>query len=216
MILIKNMQLIRYRECPSTPWKNGGGSTKQLLISPTNADLSNFDYRISIARVSSSGPFSQFIDIDRQLCLLEGAGLRLYIQGDNFGSAAILTPNDAPFNFRGETQIESQLLDDQVLDFNVMTKRGRYSSNIEKIYINDTFIYGSNRNTLGTTQEQTVCIPLQLLLCLEPVIWDQNGHLTQLERYDLLLCPHGESLNFKSDNPTQWLHITLSRSKATS
>lgn len=209
--MIKNRQLIRYRECPSTPWKNGGGSTKQLLISPSNADLSNFDYRISIARVSSSGPFSQFIGIDRQLCLLEGEGLKLYIQGDNLDSGAILTPNDAPFNFKGETQIESQLLDDPVLDFNVMTKRGRYRSSIEKICINDTFISGSGRNILDTIQDQNVCMPLQLLLCLEPVIWDQNDHLIELERYDLLLSPHGEQLNFKSNNPTQWLQITLSR-----
>lgn len=204
------MQLIRYRECPSTPWKNGGGSTKQLLISPSNADLSNFDYRISIARVSSCGPFSQFIGIDRQLCLLEGEGLKLHIQEDSLDSCAILTSNDAPFNFKGETQIESQLLDDPVLDFNVMTKRGRYSSNIEKICINNTFISGSSRNPLDTTQEQNVSMSLQLLLCLEPIIWDLNGHLTELERYDLLLCPHGEPLNLKSDTPTQWLHITLS------
>ncbi|PIW61863.1 HutD family protein [Shewanella sp. CG12_big_fil_rev_8_21_14_0_65_47_15] len=207
------MQLIRYRECPSTPWKNGGGSTKQLLISPSHADLSDFDYRISIARVSSSGPFSQFIGIDRQLCLLEGGGLKLYIQGEGHNNCAILTPNDAPFNFKGETQIESQLLDGQVLDFNVMTKRSRYSSNIEKICINNTFIYGSSRNPLDTTQNKNT--PIQLLLCLEPVIWDLNGHLTELERYDLLLCPYGEPLNFKSDNPTEWLSITLSRNKAT-
>lgn len=206
------MQLIRYWECPSTTWKNGGGSTKQLLISPSHADLSDFDYRISIASVSSSGPFSQFIGINRQLCLLEGEGLKLHIQGDNLDSGTLLTPNDAPFNFKGETQIESQLLDDSVLDFNVMTKRGKYSSNIEKICINDTFI----SDTLDTTQEQNVCMPLQLLLCLEPVIWDQNGHLTELERYDLLLFPNGEPLNLKSDNPTKWLSISLSRYKATS
>lgn len=126
------MQLIRYRECPSTTWKNGGGSTKQLLISPSHADLSDFDYRISIASVSSSGPFSLFIGIDRQLCLLEGEGLKLHIQGDSLNSSTLLTPNNAPFNFKGETQIESQLLDDPVLDFNVMTKRDKYSSNIEK------------------------------------------------------------------------------------
>ncbi|MCK7631557.1 MULTISPECIES: HutD/Ves family protein [Shewanella] len=210
------MQLIRYRECPSTTWKNGGGSTKQLLISPSHADLSDFDYRISIASVSSSGPFSLFIGIDRQLCLLEGEGLKLHIQGDSLNSSTLLTPNNAPFNFKGETQIESQLLDDPVLDFNVMTKRDKYSSNIEKICINDTFISDSSENTLDTTQEQNVCMPLQLLLCLEPVIWDQNGHLTELERYDLLLCPPGEPLNFKSDNPTKWLCISLSRNKGTS
>ncbi|MDT3337498.1 HutD family protein [Shewanella sp. SP1S1-7] len=206
----KHTQLLRYQDCPSTPWKNGGGSTKQLLISPSNADLSNFDYRISIASISSNGPFSSFIGIDRQLCLLEGEGLKLHIQGDNLNSGTILIPNDAPFNFKGETQIESQLLGDKVLDFNVMTKRGKYRSNIEKISINDTFTYGSSRNTLNTEQEQNVGMPLQLLLCLEPVILDQNGHLTELERYDLLICPYGKPLNLKSDNPTKWLSITLS------
>ena len=79
MTLNKQAQLIRYQDCPSTSWKNGGGSTKQLLISPINAELTEFDYRLSIASIGSNGPFSLFNGIDRQLVILEGNGVELSI-----------------------------------------------------------------------------------------------------------------------------------------
>ncbi|UGA36971.1 HutD family protein [Chromobacterium haemolyticum] len=43
------MTLIRLQDCPPSPWKNGGGSTRQLLISPAGAGLDDFDYRVSLA-----------------------------------------------------------------------------------------------------------------------------------------------------------------------
>ena len=45
------------------PWKNGGGSTTELLIHPSSASVTSsppFLWRISLATLDASGPFSTF------------------------------------------------------------------------------------------------------------------------------------------------------------
>ncbi|MEL4429136.1 HutD family protein [Shewanella mangrovisoli] len=163
-----NIQIIRYEECESSLWKNGGGSTKQLLIWPKGANLSNFDFRISIATISSDGPFSLFHGIDRQLCILEGEGVKLKIKGNDLGQSEeiILRPNDPPFCFSGETQIESKLLDNQILDFNVMTRRGNYTARIERIKCNGKVQIKTKDNS---AQQIANTLPIQFLLPLAPI-----------------------------------------------
>ncbi len=179
------IQIIRYEECESSLWKNSGGSTKQLLIWPKGADLSNFDFRISIATISSDGPFSIFPGIDRQLCILEGEGVRLNIKGNDLEQSGeiILRPNDLPFFFSGETQIDSMLLDNQILDFNVMTRRGNYTARIERIECNGKVQIETNWTSaykLANTQ------PIQFLLPLAPISCIYQGTKITLQSYDLL------------------------------
>ncbi|PZQ36768.1 MAG: hypothetical protein DI559_11770, partial [Ectopseudomonas oleovorans] len=59
------------------PWKNGGGSTVELAISPVGAGLEDFAWRISSAQVAMDGAFSCFPGIDRSLAVLAGNGLYL-------------------------------------------------------------------------------------------------------------------------------------------
>ena len=60
------------------PWKNGAGSTTELLIDPPGATLAGgFRWRVSMATVAESGPFSSFPGLDRTLLLLEGEGMEL-------------------------------------------------------------------------------------------------------------------------------------------
>ncbi|MFB2733538.1 HutD/Ves family protein [Shewanella mangrovisoli] len=188
-----NIQIIRYEECESSLWKNGGGSTKQLLIWPKGAGLSNFDFRISIATISSDGPFSLFHGIDRQICILEGEGVRLKIKGNDLRQLEeiVLRPNDSPFCFNGETQIESQLLDKQIIDFNVMTKRGKYRAYIEPLELNGSL----NLEPSKTYHKDNIHRPTnphnnerQWLLCLEPLNFFYQGQTIQLKRYDMMQC----------------------------
>lgn len=103
------------------PWKNGGGTTTQLAIFPSDATLDDFDWRISTACVASDGPFSAFPGIDRSLAVMRGGGLTLTVDG-----APVMLDNGAdPFIFRGEQHIEAMLKDGPVDDFNVMTRRSR-------------------------------------------------------------------------------------------
>ena len=59
------------------PWKNGGGSTVELAISPADAGLEDFAWRISTAQVAVDGAFSSFPGIDRSLAVLAGNGVCL-------------------------------------------------------------------------------------------------------------------------------------------
>ncbi|MEJ6518148.1 HutD family protein [Shewanella bicestrii] len=180
-----NIQIIRNEECESSLWKNGGGSTKQLLIWPKGANLSNFDFRISIATISSDGPFSLFHGIDRQLCILEGEGVKLHIKGNDLGQSdeIVLRPNDPPFCFSGETQIESKLLDNQILDFNVMTRRGNYTARIERIECNGKVQIEAKVNS---AHQPTNSQPTQFLLPLAPISCIYQGEKITLQSYDLL------------------------------
>ena len=180
-----NIRIIRYEECESSLWKNGGGSTKQLLIWPKGADLSNFDFRISIATISSDGPFSLFHGIDRQLCILEGEGVRLNIKGNDLGQSEEinLRPNDPPFCFSGETQIESKLLDNQLLDFNVMTRRSNYTARIERIKCNGKVQIEAKDNS---AHQPTNTQPTQFLLPLAQISCIYQGEKITLQSYDLL------------------------------
>ncbi|PWF63902.1 hypothetical protein CBX96_08700 [Shewanella sp. BC20] len=191
-----NIRIIRYEECESSLWKNGGGSTKQLLIWPKGADLSNFDFRISIATISSDGPFSLFQGIDRQLCILEGEGVKLHIKGNDLGQSEeiILRPNKQPFCFSGETQIESKLLDNQILDFNVMTRRGNYTARIERIEFNGTIQIEANENS---AHQSTNTLPIQFVLPLAPISCIYQGEKITLQSYDLLQLAGEKNITVK-------------------
>lgn len=106
---------------PATPWKNGGGSTREIASWPPGAGFEGFDWRVSIASIAASGPFSQFVGVDRIITLLEGDGVRL--QGDGL-EHRLATPL-APFAFSGDARIDCTLLGGPSSDFNVMTRRGR-------------------------------------------------------------------------------------------
>jgi hypothetical protein len=104
------------------PWKNGLGSTTELLIDPPGATLDGFRWRLSMAAVAASGPFSSFPGIDRTLLLLEGGGLELDHGGH--GRARLAGPLE-PAAFSGDWPTSGQLLDGPCRDFNVMSDRSQ-------------------------------------------------------------------------------------------
>ena len=75
------MRILRASTYRRMPWKNGGGETTEIAVSPEGAGLDDFAWRISMARVDGDGPFSAFAGVDRTLSILEGEGLRLEIAG---------------------------------------------------------------------------------------------------------------------------------------
>jgi len=103
------------------PWKNGLGSTTELLIEPPGATLAGgFLWRLSMAAVAASGPFSRFPGIDRTLLLLEGNGLEL--DHGAHGRAWLRGPLE-PAVFAGEWATQGRLVDGPCRDFNVMSDR---------------------------------------------------------------------------------------------
>jgi environmental stress-induced protein Ves len=115
----------------ATPWKNGGGTTREIAAFPSGAGFDTFGWRLSIAEVERDGPFSSFPGVDRTIVLLRGAGMRLRDLGR--GDEHALTDPGAPHAFAGEASIEAKLVDGATSDFNVMTRRGRWSATVERL-----------------------------------------------------------------------------------
>jgi environmental stress-induced protein Ves len=120
------LRILRNSDYPSRPWKNGGGTTRDIIVSPPGASLEEFDWRLSLAQVDRDGPFSRFDNVDRTLVLLTGA-MTLY-EPDR----RIELIRGEPVEFPGERVIEAALTGGSTLDFNVMTRRGRTQHSVRR------------------------------------------------------------------------------------
>ncbi len=99
------------------PWRNGGGSTWELLAWPQAAP---WQVRVSVAEIARDGPFSAFPGVDRWFAVLEGAGVVLALpQGER-----LQAPADAPLRFDGEAAPACRLVHGPTLDLNLMVERG--------------------------------------------------------------------------------------------
>ncbi len=175
------MKLISPSDFKTTLWKNGTGKTTELAISE-NSTLADFDWRISIASVVDDSPFSEFAGFDRCLVLLAGAGMQLHHVspvGQHTTDSLKNTLDMAQFD--GCSTTTPTLVDGPIMDFNVMTKTGRWCA-VTRVCCNEeelaminslkTFIYG----VVDETQVKS----------LQPAAtWSlPQGHLLQLEAHE--------------------------------
>jgi environmental stress-induced protein Ves len=109
------------------PWKNGSGSTRELAIWPQSAGVGDFDWRISIADIERDGPFSIFPGIDRNIMLLDGAGVELI--GPDISHR--LSVRCRCYAFAGELEVSARLLVGTSRDFNAMHRRDKYHATVE-------------------------------------------------------------------------------------
>ncbi|MFF2045188.1 HutD family protein [Kitasatospora sp. NPDC058170] len=122
----ERIKVLRAAERPATAWLNGGGVTREVAGFPVGAGPADFDWRVSLADVDSAGPFSAFPGIDRVITLVEGAGMALTVDG----AEHVIDAPYRPFAFAGDAATDCRLLGGPVVDFNVMTRRGRTTADI--------------------------------------------------------------------------------------
>ena len=102
------------------PWRNGGGSTRELLVWPTAQD---WLFRVSLAQVAQDGPFSSYPGIERWIALVEGAGMTL-----RFASGSErLSIGREPLRFDGALAPDCSLERGATVDLNLMVDRSRGS-----------------------------------------------------------------------------------------
>jgi len=123
-----SLEVLRATERQPVPWKNGGGLTREVAVSPAGSDLSGFDWRVSIAEIRAAGPFSLFAGVDRSLAVLDGR-LSLAIDGR---PAVILTPETDAVAFPGDVPVAGEPLGAPVTDLNVMTRRSRCAARLTR------------------------------------------------------------------------------------
>ena len=107
------------------PWKNGLGTTTEIAVHPPDAALTDFTWRLSIADLGASGPFSSFPGYDRILVQLEGAPMTLAHEG--LGERRLTLRE--PYRFAGELATHATA-PGPARDFNVMVRRDRASADL--------------------------------------------------------------------------------------
>jgi uncharacterized protein len=114
-----SVTVIRGADLVASPWKNGGGLTREVAAFPAGASMDAFAWRASIAEVAQAGPFSRFPGVDRTLVLLDGAGM---ILDEGAHTHALMQPLDIAC-FAGESAVDARLVDGPTRDFNLMVRR---------------------------------------------------------------------------------------------
>jgi uncharacterized protein len=165
------------------PWKNGGGTTTQLAISPPEAGLDDFDWRISSAQVASAGAFSFFPGIDRSLAVLKGS---LLLVAEDRATAA-LAAGDRPLVFRGEQQIQASLPHGPVVDFNVMTRRSVCRHQLHAIGVLGSRQYRYRADLMLLYVAQGDCIECR----------NASGEATQCEPGEAILLERSDCAEFE-------------------
>jgi environmental stress-induced protein Ves len=152
------MRLLRAADRTATAWKNGGGVTREVIAFPMGAGMDAFDWRISIADVTSPGPFSLFKGIDRVLTVLEG---RLSLDFVEEGRNVTLDAGQ-PLAFQGDAPIYGVPVGGPVRDFNVMVRRNAWRAHVEAW--RPDMDRGGTRIALATAPSSTLDLYDALLL----------------------------------------------------
>ena len=113
---------------PEVPWRNGGGTTREIACHPPGAGTDAFTWHISMAQVAQAGAFSHFGGIDRVLTILDGA-LILRVQGD---APVTLKAASRPHVFPGDVPCMGTPVGGVVSDLNVMTRRGQATASVAR------------------------------------------------------------------------------------
>lgn len=115
---------VHLADVPATPWKNGGGVTRELLAWSAvhgAAAGDNWTLRVSVATIAASGPFSPFPGVRRWFAVLEGAGVQL----QHAAESVALRAGDPPWVFDGTDAPGCTLLDSATRDLNLMVRGTR-------------------------------------------------------------------------------------------
>lgn len=112
--------IVRVADAMATPWKNGGGTTRELLAWPAADD---WIARASVADIKASGPFSIYEGVDRWFAVLSGDDVSLATQGS--APRRLAASLDELHAFAGDVPTECTALGAATQDFNIMLRRAR-------------------------------------------------------------------------------------------
>ena len=166
-----HIQLIPANEYQRTRWKNGLGWTREIIRYPNQDDP--LSWRLSIAEVDKDGAFSVFENIDRELILLSGEGMRLNFSD---GESVTLNPPHDKHRFAGERELSAELISGPTQDFNVMWQRDRFDVQVLHRPLVGPMVFFSEKNVTWAIY----------LLSGQAQFKDQK-HLTRLQQGDTAL-----------------------------
>jgi len=182
------LQIIRKSSFTATPWKNGGGITHEALREPASGDP--FRWRVSVAHIDVSGPFSEFAEYNRKMVLLRGAGIELRF-GD--GVHKTLRQVGALVEFNGALATHCELLNGPCVDLNLMVvKSDSVAVRVERFI--ESLAVSAARD------ETTLVFPIDRKITLQIT----SGKAATLEPWDLAVLSQcaGRISRLESTNST--------------
>ena len=138
---------MRFQDLPIIPWKNGGGVTREITSAKDDKTGADFLWRVSIATISASGPFSRFDDVDRTIAVLSGNGIRL----SHADGTTELTTSAPPYAFAGETPVYADVIAGETSDLNAMSLRHRFRQDMRMHLV-------SHETTIQSTADHSVLV----------------------------------------------------------
>ena len=173
--MMKPFKIYSPQSFQTLPWRNGLGSTVELLAETPNKN-EDFSWRLSIASVANDGPFSDFSGYDRTLLLLEGSGITLNKPNGIF---KVLNSSLDYANFKGEDLIDATLHNGPIKDFNIMTLRSICTSSVTAINETSESLLNINADKLLVYSIK----PVNIQIGLEASISLEANHLLQFNYY---------------------------------
>jgi environmental stress-induced protein Ves len=164
------IKVIRRASFTATPWKNGGGITHEAIRVPPTGDA--FLWRVSVAQIDSSGPFSDFAGYDRKMVLLRGHGIAL-----DFGSGdkSVLRSVGDWLEIDGAMSTRCELLDGPCMDLNLMVSKSlRTAARIE--------LLSEPKPVAAIHGETTLIFGIR-----DPLSLDSRNESARLEAWDLAI-----------------------------
>jgi environmental stress-induced protein Ves len=169
------LQVIRKDSYKKSPWKNGGGVTHEVIRVPPGGE--SFSWRVSVAHIEQSGPFSDFAGYRRRMLLLQGRGLDLTF-GD--GRRSELRAVGDSVEFDGAASSHCELIDGPCIDLNLITASSlRTAATLE-------LLRGSFK--VEAAFGQTILV---FSLAAVLALGDEAGGNTRLNPWDLAVLSQG-------------------------
>lgn len=187
------MRVLRAADRIATPWKNGGGVTREVAVFPPGAGLHDFEWRISLAQIEADGPFSTFPGVDRVLTVIQGGGLLMTVD-DRLLALDAASP---PLAFAGEARVAARLTDGPIGDLNLMVRRDKWRARTRRLTV-------SGAGEVAARARVTLVLALDRLRILRP------GGAIELAPLDAVLLENGHShLSLEGRGRTLISEITL-------
>jgi environmental stress-induced protein Ves len=170
------LTIIRKASFTATPWKNGGGITHEAIRVPAAGDP--FRWRVSVAQIDASGPFSEFAAYDRKMVLLQGEGMELRFAD---GVKQTLREVGQWIRFDGAVAAHCELLGGPCVDLNLMIlKSDRAAVRVERV--------AESLAVSAALDETTLVFPIDGAIALEVAMRET----VTLQPWDLAILSNGD------------------------
>jgi uncharacterized protein len=178
------MLIVRQTSFRAVPWKNGGGVTHEAMRVPASGDP--FRWRVSVARIDVSGPFSDFSGYERKMVLLKGGGVELRFVN---GAVRTLRAVGEMAEFDGALAAQCELIDGPCVDLNLIVAKPLPGVSARVARLHEML------TVPGTAGQATLVFPIDAAVALSC-----GSDRVVLEAWDLALTPAGE-----------WLTLSVAR-----